>query len=386
MTLDPRSAEHACAADRLRNELVEHLKASGAVRTLEVEQALRTVARHVFVPDATLEEAYADDVVAAKRDEDGRLTSSASQPGIVAAMLERAAVRPGQAVLEIGTATGYNAALLAELGAQVTSVEYDADLVATAEQALKATGYGAVSVVAGDGEFGVPDAALFDTVIVTVQAADIPAAWFDQLRVGGRLVVPLRMRGLPRVVTFVRELHRFSSEAIDPGGFVAMQGAGAWAQTVVELGDGLRLYVDEDQPVDAAALAAARGDTTVWSGVVLRSGERALPLLDLFLATTVPACGRMAAPDALPGSSAATWGPGGYAYTVIRPAVDGHEVGVRIVGGTVHAEVFAAAIRLWDREYRGGPPPVLCAYPHAGAPDGPGVPVDKRHVRIVADW
>ena len=110
--------------------------------------------RHVFVASVPLQQAYADDVVHTKRDSTGVAISAASQPRIVAMMLERLGVEPGQRVLEIGAGTGYNAALLAHLvgdHGRVTTIEVDADIVAGARAALTAAGCTNVRVVLGDG-------------------------------------------------------------------------------------------------------------------------------------------------------------------------------------------------------------------------------------------
>jgi len=119
-------------------------------------------------------------------------TSSASRPDIVALMLEAGRVEPGMRVLEIGTGTGYTAALLAErLGAQnVVTIEVDPDLAARARAALERAGYGAVRVITGDGAQGYPAGAPFDRVLSTVAAAQVPYAWVTQTRPGGLVVTP----------------------------------------------------------------------------------------------------------------------------------------------------------------------------------------------------
>lgn len=102
-------------AERLRNALVDQIVQDGRVRTPCIEVAMRTVPRHVFVPDASLEEAYADSTVNIKQDSDGTSISCASQPGVVGLMLEQLQPKPGDNVLELGAGTGYNVALLAHL-------------------------------------------------------------------------------------------------------------------------------------------------------------------------------------------------------------------------------------------------------------------------------
>ncbi|MFC0041046.1 protein-L-isoaspartate O-methyltransferase family protein [Actinomadura rayongensis] len=118
-------------------------------------------------------------------------TSSASALWVVRAMLDALALEPGMSVLEIGAGTGYNAALMAEAGARVTTVEIDAELADAASAALERTGFAdRVTVVVGDGEHGVPAHAPFDRVIATAGTHTIPPAWVEQTREGGRIVVP----------------------------------------------------------------------------------------------------------------------------------------------------------------------------------------------------
>jgi protein-L-isoaspartate(D-aspartate) O-methyltransferase len=182
-------------AESLRHTLADQLREQGAVHTDRVDAAVRAVPRHLFVPGVPLHEAYTDDIVRTKHDDDGVAISAASQPRIVALMLEQLEVEPGHRVLEIGAGTGYNAALLAHLvgdHGRVTTIDVDDDIVAGARTALAASGYTNINVVLGDGALGNPDGASFDRVIATVGAWDVPPAWLAQMTPDGRLVVPLR--------------------------------------------------------------------------------------------------------------------------------------------------------------------------------------------------
>ncbi|WP_405059824.1 methyltransferase, FxLD system [Kribbella sp. NBC_01505] len=212
-----------------RAKLTRHLIAEGAIRDERVAAAFQRVPRHLFVPRVPLRVAYADDVVLMKRDAEGMVISSVSQPSIIAVMLEQAAIRPGDHVLEIGSG-GYNAALLRELtgpAGRVTTADIDPDVVGRAREGLTCAGYDDVRVLQADGEFGVPGDAPYDRIVVTVTAWDIPPAWVDQLRPGGRIVVPLRLGGQTRSIAFEEvEGHLESSSAVMCG-FVNMQGAGA---------------------------------------------------------------------------------------------------------------------------------------------------------------
>jgi protein-L-isoaspartate(D-aspartate) O-methyltransferase len=127
------STDALATADRFHADLIDLLLTRGTIRSNAVEAALRSVPRHRFVPDVPLETAYApDDAVVTKRDPAGVALSSASAPGVVAAMLEQLDVHPGDRILEIGAGTGYNAALLAELAGpagHVVTVDIDQDAV-----------------------------------------------------------------------------------------------------------------------------------------------------------------------------------------------------------------------------------------------------------------
>jgi protein-L-isoaspartate(D-aspartate) O-methyltransferase len=189
----------------LRDRLVDALRRKGVVTTKPVEVALRAVPRHAFVPDVALDVAYSDDIVRTKYDAGGATISAASQPTIVAMMLEQA-VRAGDRVLEIGA--GYNAALRAHLTGgrgSVTTIDVDADIVDGARTHLGAAGYPEVHVVLGDGALGYPAGGPYDRVVATVGARYVPLAWQDQVASRGRLVVPMRFRGsASRSIVFER--------------------------------------------------------------------------------------------------------------------------------------------------------------------------------------
>ena len=157
----------AVTAQRLRDELVDHLLAEEVIRSGRVEAAMRVVPRHLFVSGVTLPGAYADDVVRTKRDDAGVAISAASQPRIVAMMLDMLGVEPGHRVLEAGAGTGYNAGLLAVLAGErgrVVSVDVDDNLVTGARTALDVAGIRNVRVVLGDGADGYPAEAPYDRV------------------------------------------------------------------------------------------------------------------------------------------------------------------------------------------------------------------------------
>lgn len=395
-------------AKELRARLVDDLVASGSIRTAEVESALRTVPRHLFAPDVSLEAAYADDTVRTKWDENGRTISSVSAPWLQATMLEQAGLGPGMRCLEVGSG-GYNAALMAELvgptGA-VTTVDIDPDVTDRARQCLAAAGYGErVRVVLADAENGVPDYAPYDCILITVGSWDIPPAWIDQLVEGGRLVVPLRMRGLTRAIAFERHGSRLDSLDHIVCGFVLMQGAGAYDSRVIPLHEGaVTVWGDEFDAADAEALAGALDSprVEVWTGVTMVRGESWADQ-ELWLLTTPGFCQLGTEQNAIEqGIVAPSWRLGtpalvegdSLAYrTRARPIDDAgttFELGVYGHGsrGGELAERFAEQIRVWDREYRHGPRPRFTVMP-ADTP-GEGIPegfvVTKRHSKIVISW
>ncbi len=221
--------------DDARSAMVSHLRAAGVVRSPAVAAALAAVPRHRFIEGAGAEAAYADKAVTVKTTDDGVPISSVSQPTMVATMLELCRLAPGHRVLEIGTGSGYNAALLATIvgvagrdgdGGGVVSVELDADLAAGARNRLHQLGVVGVRVVTGDGAAGHAPGAPYDRVIVTAGAHAIAAAWDDQLRVGGRLVVPIvDAEGIGVVRCLVKGPTDFEELTRVPCGFLTMRTA-----------------------------------------------------------------------------------------------------------------------------------------------------------------
>jgi protein-L-isoaspartate(D-aspartate) O-methyltransferase len=218
----------------LRRDLVRRLRDAGHLRDDRVAEAFAAVPRELFlaahVERHGVDDVYRDDAIVTRRDAaTGRPTSSSSQPAIMARMLDMLGVGPGDRVLEIGAGTGYNAALLAHLvgdeGA-VTSVELDADVAVDARRALLAA-HSPARVEVGDGTAGWPRAAPVDAVVATASVDRIPRVWFDQLRPGGRLVVPLRLSlvvgWLQAVAAFRKVRTGFDQVAVTAGGFMPLR-------------------------------------------------------------------------------------------------------------------------------------------------------------------
>jgi protein-L-isoaspartate(D-aspartate) O-methyltransferase len=206
--------------------MVERAKASGAIRSAEVEAAFRATPRHLFLPTTPLEKVYSGAVIVTRTDEAGQPISSSSEVGIMAPMLEDLDVRRGQKVLEVGAGTGYNAALIDHLvgpDGEVVTIDLDPQIATEARAHLAEAGHDRVRVVVGDGFAGYPDRAPYDRMIATASVPDLPRAWLDQLRDGGRLTVPLRLGATQLVVTFRREGEALESAAIIAGGFMSLR-------------------------------------------------------------------------------------------------------------------------------------------------------------------
>ncbi len=227
----------------LQAALIKHLQATGSLTQPDVAAAFRAVPRHLFLPGLPLDEAYRDEAIPTKM-EGGHAISSSSQPAIMAIMLEQLSVSPGQRVLEIGAGTGYNAALLGQLagpGGRVIAIDIDEDIVEAARLHLASAGAQNVDVICGDGAEGFAEGGPYDRIILTVGAWDIAPAWREQLRPGGRLVLPLSLGAGPqKCVVFVKPEADSEpwlvSESIRDCGFMRLRGLFAGPERMVGLG------------------------------------------------------------------------------------------------------------------------------------------------------
>ena len=162
----------------------EQIQARG-VQNVRVLDAMRRVPRHEFVPDAYKASAYADSPLPTSQGQ------TISQPYIVALMTELADPKPEHRVLEVGTGSGYQAAILSGLVREVYSIELVSELASTAKLRLERLGYKNVQVRQGDGYLGWPQHAPFDSILVTAGAKEIPKPLVDQLKPGGRMIIPV---------------------------------------------------------------------------------------------------------------------------------------------------------------------------------------------------
>ena len=200
-----------------RERMVRGQLESRDIEDRRVLEAMRRVPRHWFVPERHRDESYGDYPLPIGEDQ------TISQPYIVALMSQLALIHPGDRVLEIGTGSGYQAAVLAELGAEVFSLEIVAPLSAQAQAVLSRLGYERVQLRTGDGYDGWAEQAPFAAVVVTAAPPSIPEPLQEQLAVGGRLVIPVG-RGWQELVVVTRTASGHKERKVIPVRFVPMTG------------------------------------------------------------------------------------------------------------------------------------------------------------------
>ncbi|ASQ93238.1 methyltransferase, FxLD system [Streptomyces sp. 11-1-2] len=401
-------------ATALRHQLAGQLAAAGHIRTPAVDQALRTVPRHAFAPEVPVHKAYANDIVATRHSDEGRITSSISAPWLQADMLEAARIQPGHRVLEIGSG-GYNAALIAELvgpTGSVTTLDIDPAVTNRATRFLAQTGYDRVHVVTADAEHlptGIVPEDGFDAILVTVDTWDLP--WIDALAEGGRLVAPLRLQGYAWAIGFtMRDGALHSDEPLIVCGFVSMQGEGARnaiRRTVP--GTGIHLSWEDGAPLSVDQLAPSpTREPTVTQTHVTVGGQEPFGALTLYLAGALPGFCRLSVdPDGENGvlnpppkhwPGAAIVRGTSLAWLATKRIGDGddgngrYEFVVHGYGphGHLAAQEMAEQVLHWQRNHRAALCPRITVHPLAcGDPastaDGAHVFV-KQHTRVAIDW
>jgi protein-L-isoaspartate(D-aspartate) O-methyltransferase len=424
--------------DEARTRLVDELRASGRLTSAPVEAAFRAVPRHVFLPELDpVSQAYQDEAFVIKTDEGGLPVSSSSQPAIMAIMLEQLGMSAGQRVLEIGTGTGYNAALMSRLvgpGGSVVTVDIDPDLADRARAHLTAAGYPDVTVICGDGGFGAPEFAPYDRIIVTAGASDLAPEWLAQLAPGGRIALPLSLRGIQLCIALERSGGLcLRSLASCRCGFIRMAGCYVGAEPYMPVGPQPGLHVQTDQigqPADADVLWAALSGpvTDVLTGVRV-AGLAELGEADLWVTFMEPRLARLtiiggtgplrgSVLPLLPFGALATapLAAAGLGVAGLLPAAPlelsagqhgqhgqhgehrfgEFELAVRGFGpwGALLAERLAGRVAAWRSSGRPRAADlVVTAYPRTGA-DVPQVPesepgdvvVDRPHTRLVLTW
>lgn len=209
-----------------RNHMVATQIGARGVQDPRVLDAMRAVPRERFLPDDLAEFAYEDAPLPIEK------SQTISQPYIVAAMAAALELRPSDRVLEIGTGSGYAAAVLAHLAAEVYTIERHESLAERARRRLAELGYGNVHVRTGDGTRGWPEHAPYDAIVVAAGGPDVPPALADQLAIGGRLVMPVGTT--QRLQTLIR-LRRagpetYTRETLGECRFVPLVGAEGWSE------------------------------------------------------------------------------------------------------------------------------------------------------------
>ena len=205
-----------------RERMVESQIEDRGIRDKKVLQAMRSVPRHLFLPEGAREFAYADYPV---RIGNGQ---TISQPYIVALMTELLNVKQGQRVLDVGTGSGYQAAILAELTSDVHTIERYPDLAKNAEATLSSLGYDRVQVHEGDGTLGYPPAAPYDRIIVTAASPSVPEALLSQLADKGRLVIPVGSQHLQHLEVWERKRGQLQHDTSIAVVFVPLIGEQGW--------------------------------------------------------------------------------------------------------------------------------------------------------------
>jgi protein-L-isoaspartate(D-aspartate) O-methyltransferase len=234
-----------------RREMVRRQIAHRGVRDRRVLDAMSAVPREVFVPERLADVAYEDTPLPIEEQQ------TISQPYIVALMAETLELEPGQRVLEVGTGSGYAAAVLSRIvgeTGEVYAIERHASLAELARGRMRRLGYGNVNVRHGDGTLGWPEHAPYDAIAVAAGGPEVPPALKRQLAVGGRLVIPVGTD--PRLQELVRVRRtgpdRFEQENLGGVRFVPLVGAQGWKQ-----GDGELRPFDPVDPVGAGVPPSA---------------------------------------------------------------------------------------------------------------------------------
>lgn len=181
---EPEAGEES-RYERLREAMVDQQIARRDIDDPRVIAAMREVPRHLFMPEEMRDRAYIDSPAPIGHGQ------TISQPFIVASMTEQLQIDSGDKVLEIGTGSGYQAAVLAEIGVELYTIEVVCDLAESARKALEAAGYEDVVVKCGNGYKGWPEHAPFDKIIVTAAPPEVPQALVEQLAKGGRMIIPV---------------------------------------------------------------------------------------------------------------------------------------------------------------------------------------------------
>ena len=217
LTLQAKTRLMAQDFEQLRKEMVERQIKDRGIKSKSVLDAMRSVPRHLFVPPNMQPYAYEDNPLPIG------LNQTISQPYIVAYMTEQLKPVAGMKILEIGTGSGYQAAILAHLGCEVYTIELLEELAAQSGKILSNLNYSNVKTKCGNGYAGWPEAAPFDAIIVTAAPEKIPEALIEQLKEGGKMIIPVGpVQAVQALKLITKKGKRISEENLLPVRFVPM--------------------------------------------------------------------------------------------------------------------------------------------------------------------
>ncbi len=199
----------------LRQRMVESQLAGRGISDQHTLEAMRKVERHRFVPEAQRRRAYEDTPLPIWHGQ------TISQPYMVALMTELLAPRSGQRVLEIGAGSGYQAAVLAEIVDSVYTIEIVSALAERTRELMRDLGYANIQVITGDGYAGLPDKAPFDAIIVTAAPEEIPQPLLDQLKEGGKMIIPIgKQTDIQDLILIEKKNGQFTQKSVSQVRFV----------------------------------------------------------------------------------------------------------------------------------------------------------------------
>jgi protein-L-isoaspartate(D-aspartate) O-methyltransferase len=209
-----------------REEMVERQLRRRGITQTTILDAFRAVPREEFVSHGFAHLAYGDHPLPIEADQ------TISQPYIVALMIEAAGIEPGDKVLEVGSGSGYAAAVIGQIASQVVGIERQHELVEIARDRLRRLGYDTVEIVEGDGTKGWPEGAPYDAVLAAASGSHVPQPLLDQLRPGGRLVMPIGEAGDVQKLVRVTKDERGLLQLSDLGAvrFVPLIGVEGWRE------------------------------------------------------------------------------------------------------------------------------------------------------------
>ncbi len=220
----PHPAMHDADFEAERRDMIERQLRRRGLHDKKVLDAMFAVPRHEFVLPEYVGAAYDDRPLPIGPAE------TIPQPYIVAAMSAAAQIEPGDCALEVGTGSGYQAAILAYLGARVYTIERNPELAGQARERLARLGYTAVEVIHGDGSNGYAAAAPYQAILVTAAAPAVPPPLLEQLDEGGRLVIPVGDRYHQFLQLIFKHGGRTAARLLDPVQFVPLVGQQAWPE------------------------------------------------------------------------------------------------------------------------------------------------------------